>query len=159
MFWSVLVVLAAIAFYKFPAFRKGTLILGGTVVLIVVAFYAKQKHDAEVSRRLVHADQLAFTDMALGPEAYGGSYRLTGRVKNNSGYAVFEIEARIDVLDCSDENHCDVVGEEKSRIGSFLPPGQVRDINDSVYFSPPNTRVKGQFKWNYEITEIRARVQ
>jgi hypothetical protein len=78
-------------------------------------------------------------------------------VKNNSPYAVYDIKARIRVLDCNAQSHCDVVGEENTRIGPFLPPGQVRDINDSVFFDS-GTRVRGQFQWNYEITEVRARV-
>jgi hypothetical protein len=157
MLWTALVVIAAIAFFKFPVFRKAILIVVCALVLIVLVYFAKDKHDTEVSKELVRVDQLAFMDMTLGPETYGSSYKLIGRVKNNSPYAVYDIKARIRVLDCNSQSHCDVVGEENTRIGPFLPPGQVRDINDSVFFDS-GTRVRGQFQWNYEITEVSARV-
>ena len=51
--------------------------------------------------------------MRLGPESFGSAYKLVGRVKNNSRYTVFGIQAKIQVLDCDEKSNCEVVGEEE----------------------------------------------
>jgi hypothetical protein len=157
MLWSILIIAGIIAFFCFPAFRKTVFIIAGVLSLVIFAYIENQKRQTEESKSLVHADNLEFTDMRLGPETYGSSYKLTGRVKNNSQYTVFEIKAKLHVLDCDEKSHCDVVGEEEEwNIAPLLPQGQVRDIDTSIYFNS-EMHVRGQFQWDYGITEIRAR--
>jgi hypothetical protein len=50
----------------------------------------------------------------------------------------------------------EVVGEEDRDVAPVFPPGQLRDIDSSIYFSS-GTRVRGNFEWNYMIGDIRAR--
>jgi len=156
MFWAILLIAAIVAFFLFPAFRKTVLVVCGVLALAIFIYVANQKHQTEESKRLVRAEDLEFTDMRLGPE-FGSSYRLTGRVRNKSQYTVFEIRARIRALDCDEKSNCDVIGEEEEwDIAPLLPPGQVRDIDTSIYFGSA-MQVHGQFQWNYTIIEIRAR--
>jgi len=155
VFWALLLIAGIIALVKFPSFRKATLAIVGVLVLVIVGYFVYDKQQTEASKKLVRAEQLEFTDMRLGPESYGSSYKLTGRVKNNSQYTVFGIQAKIRVLDCDEKAHCEVVGEEQENIGPTIPPGQVRDIDNSIYFSS-GTHVRGRFEWNYVINEIRA---
>jgi len=114
------------------------------------------QYEATVSRGLVRADELFFSDMRLGPESFGSGYKHGGRVKNDSRYTVFEIRARIQLLDCDGTSHCDIVGDEEQILLPVIPPGQVRDIDQSVYFTS-GTQVRGNFQWNYRITQVRAR--
>jgi hypothetical protein len=154
-------VLAAIACIflaiKFRGFRYVLLAITGLLVLVVVVYVDHNKQEEESSKHLVRVDQVVFTDLRLGPDSFGSSYRLSGRVKNNSPYYVFAVKAKFHILDCDGQSHCDVVGEEEEwNICPLIPPGQVRDVDTSIYFGS-GTQVRGQFQWNYEITEIRAR--
>lgn len=157
MVWALLALACIFLAIRFRAFR---VTLVATIALIVAAiaiYFAHDRAETESSKRLVNTGQLAFVDLRLGPENYGGSfYKLTGRVRNNSPYSVFEVRAKIRILDCDTQSHCEVVGEEETDISPLVPPDQVRDIDSSVYFGS-STRIRGQFQWNYEIIEIRAR--
>ncbi len=155
--WGLLAIAAVFLAIKFRGFRFAVFGTIGLLVLLVVIYLSYQHSQEERSRRLVRPDQLTFTDLRLGPSSYGSSYGLTGRVRNNSQFTVFEVKAKVRILDCDQQSHCDVVGEEEAwDMCPLLPPGQVRDINTSVFFGG-GTQVRGQFQWNYEITEIRAR--
>lgn len=134
------------------------------LVIGLVAFvvYNGRKNKAEWDARFsrVSAHQLMFTDLHLNPigRTYGSSYKLTGRVKNNSSFGVSRIRAKIRILDCDAQSHCDVVGEKHllSLIDFHgIPSGQVRDIDESVYFGSA-THIHGRFQWDYQITEIEA---
>lgn len=156
MAWALIAVACVFLAIKFRSFRYVLLCIIGLLVLTISIYLSRQHETEEQSKRLVRSDQLQFSDMGLRPD-FGNSYVLTGRVKNISQYSVFEVEAKIRILDCDDQSHCDVAGEEDTwNICPLIPPGQVRDINQSIYFGD-GTQVHGQFEWNYQITEIRAR--
>jgi hypothetical protein len=154
MLWAILLLIGLIAFLKLPSFRKVVLIIAGVITLTVIGYTAYDKQQTEASKRLVRFDQLDFTDMRLGLGDYAS--KLTGRVKNNSKYTVFEVRASIRALDCDQNEKCEVIGEEEQDIVPVVPPGQVRDVDKSIYFSG-NTKPRGKFQWNYRITEVRAR--
>ena len=156
MFWALLLIAGVIALVKFPSFRKAIFVIAGVLALTVVGYLIYDKEQTEASKTLVRVEELTFTDMRLGPESFGSGYKLVGRVKNNSRYAVFGIRAKIHILDCDEKSNCEVVGEEERDISPFIPAGQVRDIADSIYFGG-ETHVRGHFQWNYTINEIRAR--
>jgi hypothetical protein len=153
---AILLIGGLIAFFKYPIFRKAAIAIAVVIVLFVFGYIENKKQQDEASKILVHLDQLDFSDMSLGPESYGTDYKLSGRIKNNSPYSVFSVKAKIHVLDCDKEAHCDVVGEEERNIAPLIPPGQVREIDDSIYFGSA-TRVQGQFRWDYTVSEIQAR--
>ena len=156
MFWALLLIAGIIALVKFPSFRKMVLVIASVLALAVVGYLMYDKQQTEASKKLVHVEELEFADMRLGPESFGSAYKLEGRVKNNSRYTVFGTKARIHVLDCDDKSNCEIVGEEEQDIAPLIPPGQVRDIDNSIYFGS-GTNVRGHFHWNYTIIEIRAR--
>lgn len=156
MFWALLLIAGTIALVKWPRFRKAVFVIAAVLVLAVCGSLMYNNQQTNASKKLVRVEQLSFTDMRLGPESFGSSYKLTGRVKNNSGYTVVGIQTKLQVLDCDDNSKCDVVGEEEQHLLPVIPAGQVRDIDESVYFGG-GTRVRGRLQWNYRVTEISAR--
>jgi hypothetical protein len=157
MFWAMIVLVCVFLAIKFRGFRFGIAAILGLVVLAVTIFVGWQHESEEHSKHLVKRDQLLFTDLRLGQSNYGSSYVLTGRVRNNSQFTVFDVKAKIRILDCEERSHCEVVGEEEAwNISPLLPSGQVRSINSDIFFGS-GTQVRGNFQWSYEITEIRAR--
>jgi hypothetical protein len=157
MVWVIVVLACLFLAIKFRGFRYALAVILGLLTLAVAIYVSRLHENEENSKHLVQPDQLVFTDMHLGPSNYGSSYVLTGRVQNNSQDTVFDVVAQIRILDCDAQEHCDVVGEEKTfDMVPLLPPGQARDINSDVFFGS-GTQIHGKFEWNYEITEIRAR--
>jgi hypothetical protein len=143
-------------FCQISDLQENNFAIAGILALAILGYLMYDKWQAAVSKTLVRVGELEFADMRLGQESFGQSYKLVGRVKNNSRYTVFGIQAKIHVLDCDEKSNCEVVGEEDTDIAPMIPPGQVRDIDDSLYFSN-GARVRGHFQWNYTISEIRAR--
>jgi hypothetical protein len=158
MIWLLAAIACIIPAVKFHRFRYFLLTIAGLLVLTGVVYRAHRKQEEESSKHLVSADQLIFTDLRFGPLTNGSFYRFSGRVKNNSPFYVFQVQGKFHILDCDAQSHCDVVGEEEewNICPIIIPPGQVRDVDTSIYFGS-GTRVRGRFQWNYEITQIRAR--
>ncbi len=156
MFWVLFFVIVAIAFLKLPAFRKTILVITIVLVASIVGYVLYDRHEIEVSKTLVKPEQLEFSALRFGVGSFGSTYKLTGRAKNTSRYAVFAIRAKILALDCDDKANCEVVGEAEQVLSLFIPPGQARDIAETVYFAN-GMHVRGHFQWSHVITEIRAR--
>ncbi len=157
MVWLLVAIICIFLAIKFRGFRYSILAIAGILAVAVTLYIAHNKQEEESSKSLVRPDQLVFSDLAMGPESFGSSYKLSGRVKNNSPYYVFLVKAKFHILDCDAQSHCDVVGEQEEwNICPLIPPGQVRDVDTSIYFGS-GTKIRGQFQWNYGITEIRAR--
>ena len=157
MIWILAAIACIIPAVKFRRFRYSLLTIAMLCVLTGVEYRAHRKQEEESSKRLVNADQLIFTNLHFEPLRNGSFYRLSGHVKNNSPFYVFQVSGKFQILDCDEQSHCDAVGEaEEWNICPPIPPGQSRDVDISIYFGN-GTRVRGRFQWNYEITEIRAR--
>ena len=164
--WLVVFVVL-IAFIYLRKFRIAVLILAGVLVLFIagVLIWVNAAADHKPApieepklivnvvvppEPVVTADQLEFTDVVwLGP----GS-KLRGRVKNNSSHTVVGVKAKIQLLDCNENNDCDVIGEREQNITPVIPAGQARDIEESLYF--PGTTIRGSFQWRYTIIEVRG---
>lgn len=109
----------------------------------------------EITRPLVRPDELEFTDLVLTVPGGFVVSKLSGRVKNNSAHPVVGVTARITLLDCDQDNKCDVIGETDQNIAPVIPAGQARD-----FFEHPDFRgatVRGRMDWKYTITEVQAR--
>jgi len=157
MIWLLAAIACIIPAVRFRRFRYFLLTIAGLCVLTGVEYRAHRKQEEESSKRLVSAGQLTFTDLRFGPLRNGSFYRLSGHVKNNSPFYVFQVSGKFQILDCDAQSHCDVVGEaEEWNICPPIPTGQVRDVDISIYLGS-GARVRGRFQWNYEITQIRAR--
>lgn len=164
MFWAILLIGLVVALLMFRSLRKAVLVVVGVIALAFVGLLIYLQHNTgvqkaqdEASKKLVRADQLEFIDMRLGQE-YGASYKLTGRVINNSPYTVNVVKAGIQIQDCDEKEQCEVVGDEVHDIvkfGNVIPAGQARDIDESIYFGS-GTRVRGHFQWHYVVKEISA---
>jgi curved DNA-binding protein CbpA len=106
---------------------------------------------------LVPADDVSFTNSGLTSvrASSDGYYRLTGRLTNNSDHTVSGVRIRIQIFDCDDETpRCEIVADTLKDIGSVVPPGQARDIDQIIYLHDA-PRFRGRFQWDFTISEIR----
>jgi hypothetical protein len=80
VFWALLLIAGIIALVKFPSFRKTVFVIAGVLALAVVGYLLYDKQQTEASKKLVRFEELEFADVRLGPESFGSSYKLVGRV-------------------------------------------------------------------------------
>jgi len=158
---SLILLIAVIALaisFKWVRWLLGALAL---LVAIAIGYFVEQHSEnqrkAEASRHLVSSAEVELFDMGMGP-SYGSTYQLSGRIRNHSAeYTVTGLVLEITLQDCPSSPSCDTIGQTTQRIYSLsVPPGQVRGIAATVYFSnvPP---LRGKYAWSYRIAEIEAR--
>jgi len=148
----VVLILLAIAYRPVRwilAGLAGLAILGG---LALALYLQKEEHDREAAKRRVSVSQLQFEDLVLWND------KITGRVRNNSGYTVTSIELELTLKDCVGDSppHCDVVGQTTRSVYVSIPPGQVRGLDEYASFSDVPA-LRGKRQWSYRVTEISAR--
>ena len=162
MTWAVI----ALTFLGFAIFSKGfRKVLGATlVVAIVVGFgiyvYAKnaeriaQQEEARAKQRIPWADVDVF-DMKMGTESAFST--ITGRVRNrNAQHTLTGLGLRLTIRECNPAGQCDVVGETTETMALSVPPGQARDINDTVYFRDLGKSTHNR-NWSFTIVSVSGR--
>lgn len=153
MFWALSIIGLIILGLRFPKFGIAMLVVVVALGLLLFGYMGHEHEQREEAKHRVHPDQLDFMDMRMGPNGYA-DYHLSGRIKNNSSYEVTSINLKLDVQDCASDKHCETVGEEEKLLLLSIPVGQVRDVDDSVYF--PSMTIRGTYKWNYSVEEVDA---
>ncbi len=161
MFAAAALIIAVILFIKFPVFRKFTLVVVAVVAvgaMLLIGYFQEQEKESarkrEAAKHLVAPTSLDYQDMRLGKE-YGSDYRLTGRVKNNSQYTITAITVKVSISDCDSSGHCDVVGDKQEEHYLRIPPGQARDLNETL-FMDQGTEIRNFMQWSYTITDVSA---
>jgi hypothetical protein len=158
MIWWILVILIVIVIaFKIPAFGK-FLIIGITILVAFgLLWYIKDQRNEEISKKLIAPTEIQFDDFSLIPEKYmTDSFHLLGRIKNKSRqHTLQDLRLKVIMRDCIKPSACEIVGEAETRILATVPPGQSRDINESLYFANI-AKPKGEYKWDYNILEIKG---
>lgn len=157
MLWLLIIVIVIIAAFAMPRFGITLLGLIGLIVAGLIIFYFAEKQQENLSKTLITANQVELSDLILVPRYSSESYELQGRVKNKSTkYTLGDLRIKITMQDCVKPQECEVVGESTAWIYNDVPPGQMRNLNSSVYFSGlPKPR--GKHEWHYLISEIKGK--
>ena len=160
MLAAVALVAAVVLFVNFPAFRKLTLIVvvvGIVGMILLFGYFKEQEADnarkREAAKHLVAPTSLAFEDMRLGSQY--GDFRLTGRVRNTSQYTITAVTVKLSISDCDSSGHCDVVGDKEQEVYLRIPPGQVRDLDETL-FMDNGTKIRNTMQWDYTIPDVSA---
>lgn len=158
MVWVFLLIIIVIAAFAFPRFGKALLIIVGILVCVALIWYFKIQQEEEASKKRIPANELELIELGLLPRKYSQeSFELVGRIRNKSTqYTLTTLRLRITMKDCLSAGPCETVGESSVWVFISVPPGQSREIKDSVYFSNLGNP-RGQFQWSYMIEEISAR--
>lgn len=112
--------------------------------------------EAERARFRITPAEVRIDDLRLGPQS-AGSYRLTGRVHNMSGrFTLTGLNLKLTIQDCLPSGQCDTIGERTESPLLSIPPGQARDIDESVYFSGV-AALHGHMEWSYNLVGTEGR--
>lgn len=139
-------------------FRKFALSLVALAAVVGGFFYLQSEHEESRSLSRISISELVFENVTLKP--YSGSYKLSGRIKNNSAkHTLKQVNLVVTTQDCSGETrspNCITIGERNEDLFLSVPPGQARDFEESVYFSGGPLNPKGHLEWNYSVSQIRG---
>lgn len=153
MQWALLAVIIVALFLlsgRYPRVAFGIL---GVLVVATLGLILLTEDDASLNRERIAPADIAVESIS-GTPAYGGSHRLTGRVKNNHASAELkELALSIIMQDCTDAG-CEVVGQARERVNLRVPAGQVRDFNVTVYLGEP--LISGTIDWKFTVTDTRS---
>lgn len=161
---ALIVIVILFLLIKSEGFRKAALIVLGLMVLggfLIYGYFENEK--AENEHKLVHAktlitkDQIEILDPKVSFNTYDGSPNsITGRLRNNSNYAVRSVELHLQFQDCAANGACETVGMSDESVYVNVPPGQSRDFDS--YVGGNRISAKGKLNWNYSIKSITAEV-
>jgi hypothetical protein len=162
LFLSVLLVVAVYLAIQFPAFRKALGVCLALLLILVAAgvawmYYAKLEEDkrAELSRRLIHPDEIVFTDTTLA-QSYG-SWKVKGKVTNRSAHELSSFKLKIVVRDCPAPSGCMTIGEDEVSTYLSVLPNQTRAFERFVTLH--NMPQPTKLGWTYSVQEIRGQVK
>lgn len=137
-------------------YRHSVLIVTALVGVAIIALAWYIRYGGQAGTDLITAEELVLENLSL-TQQYRTSYRMTGRLVNNSDqYALRSATITITASDCTESNgdECVVVGEDTRTHNVEIPPGQARDILEQYIF--PRFVLQGELRWSHEITEIKA---
>ena len=148
--FAVLIVIVFVAGY-----RRVALGLLAVAVAGGGSLYLYNRAEGQRSLTYIPIPELVFENVTLKP--YVGSYKLAGRVRNNSPqYSVRQIDFLVTVKDCIGTAGCVIAGESREALLINIRPGETRDFEESVRFSGSNIKLKGRMEWSYSVLQIRA---
>jgi hypothetical protein len=154
--WWLIAILAIIAAFLFPRFRKILLILMGVLAVGFLALYEYEQMEEKASRsRMANADvHLTETRLILRSP---GSYTLVGQLRNGSAqFSIQSLQIRLTLRDCLSKSQCETIGETTQHLSLSVPPGQTHGVEERVYFSSLPS-LKGNLEWDYAVVEVRAK--
>jgi hypothetical protein len=159
---ALVVIVILYLLIKSQGFRKAALVVLGLCILggfLLYGYFENEK--AESARKLAHAktlitsDQIQIIDPRVSFNSYDGRPdRITGRLRNNSKYAVRSVELQLRFEDCPVGGACETVGMNEEDVSASVPPGQSRDFDS--YILADKMSAKGKINWNYAIKSITA---
>lgn len=161
MAWALLVIAVGLTMAMLVivlGYRRAIIFISVIILASIVAliWYA-ESDDGQISD-LVPVETVELINAQMN-QIYGGSYKLTARVKNNTTeHTLTVFGMTVIASDCAgvdDSSQCVVIGEKNKEIHILVPPLQARDITDQFIFD--NMQPKGKLKWDYRVNYTRAK--
>ncbi len=161
MAWVLLIVAAALTVATLVivlGLRWSIMLILSVVVVSIIGLIWYAEVGVEEKSDLIPAAAVQLLNTKMMP-AYGGSYKLTARVKNTaSDRTLTRIALTVIASDCAGAEgsvQCEVIGEQSKEIHIVVPPLQARDIADQFAFD--NMRPKGNLNWDYRVDYTRGK--
>jgi hypothetical protein len=156
MQWALLAVVIIGLFMISGRYPKLAFSVLGVIIFSAAAVVLMTTDEAKLARQKVSPETVEVSDAVVVP-AYGGSYRLTGRLTNTHESAELKSTTlSVVMLDCkgATRTECQIVGQTQERINLRVPAGQTRDFGANVYFGEP--LISGSVQWEFEVTDTRS---
>ncbi len=153
MQWALLAVIVVALFLLSGRYPKLAFGLFAAMVVVVAGVVFLGQDDATIRKRQISPQDVT-VENTTGMPAYGGAYRLTGRIQNHhDSVELKEVVLSIVMQDC-DDTGCQSVGQTDEQVNLRIPAGQARDFSVTVYLGEP--AISGTIGWDFTVTETRS---
>ena len=153
MQWALLAVIVVALFLLSGRYPRVAFTILGVLVVAAISVILLTEDDASLKKAQIAPSDISVASI-VGNPAYGGGYRLTGRIKNDHESAELkEVVLSIVMQDCVDSD-CATVGQTSERVNIRVPPGQARDFSVTVYLG--ETDISGSIAWSLDVTDTRS---
>jgi hypothetical protein len=150
MAWLAAIVVLLLLVFS-TRFRKVAAVVAGVLAAAVGIFILVQQQSQKEARALIPSSDVDLHEIRLQSDF--GSYKLVGRIRNNSpSYTLTGVSLKLVLKDCdtATQASCVTIGEsEEHPFFENIPPGQARDIDSYIF--PGTTKRKGKLVWHYSI--------
>jgi hypothetical protein len=151
MIWLAGIVVLLLLVFS-TGFRKVAAVIAvlfaGTIAIFILAHEQSQRE----TRSLIPSGDVDLREIRFQFDGFG-SYKLVGRIKDNSpSYTLTGLSLKIVLGDCNNDIRlsCVTIGEsEEHPFFENIPVGQVREVSDYIF--PGSTKPKGKLVWHYSI--------
>lgn len=133
--------------------------LGLAFLLVIGAWFAFNEYKDRLRLREASTqgsrlmEQVKFEEVSLSN--LSGWSRISGRVRNTSGYTLTGADLTVTIQDCV-HNSCETVGQNSLSVNDLtVPPRQSRAFERYLTFKglPPP---RGQYQWRYNVERLRG---
>ncbi len=153
MQWALLAVILIGLFLISGKFPKIAFSVFGLLVVAVVATLVLTSDKVVQKTTRISISDVSLSNMTVVP-AYGGSYRISGRLQNShEEIPLRETILTTFLLDCDNSGGCVPVGQETTRLNTRVPAGQARDFQTNLYFGAAS--IQGTADWRYEVSAVK----
>jgi hypothetical protein len=156
MLWIILLVIVIVVAFGTAGLRLALRLAGAVALLCIILILGYLGYNSlakGAAKGRIGASEVEFDDLRLSISTSG---KLTGTVRNLSKqYTLRGAELQITIRDCF-QSRCDVVGQDTTTLyGLRVPPGQVRAVDQYVFFSGLPT-ARGAYQWDYRIESLEG---
>lgn len=176
--WVIALVALIIAGFAIP--RLGRILvrtaIGGFALLILLGgglgivryvgnTMAASRATAFMARRSLDVDDVSLVETPSHDFDHG--FILTGRIRNKDlRDTITTVRLQLDAMDCrrgppvggsrsGEQSACEKIGQGNAVISIAIPPGEARDVTETVYL--PAMQPRGHLEWNYHVVNVSLR--
>lgn len=134
-----------------------------TIAFLVIGFFVLiggiltlQYFEEEAERKRIPIKQVTITGLELKPDTFG--YKLVGKIQNKSReYTLTSVRLEVRITDTLPNGTSSVIGQATSWYDENIPPGQVRQYEDSTLSFQNMPKAEGTLSWDYELIGTTGR--
>ncbi|WP_424948027.1 hypothetical protein [Candidatus Spongiihabitans sp.] len=159
MQWILLVVMVAALLYMSRFYPKAAFGVLGVLVIGALVIVFTTNEIAQLNRSRLPVEDIKIENPVF-TLAYGDGFRFNARLINtHESVTLKETTVSITLLDCPQDSGdaeagCQVIGQADQRILVKIPPGQARDVSQTLSFG--SAKLRGHARWRIKITETRS---
>jgi hypothetical protein len=133
------------------------LLLGLLALLGAACSVQQRSQTAGEAAGQIAPDDINLVGMRLGVDGDGETYHVKGQIENRSQkLTLTELQLKVTLQDCTEDNGCQVLGEQVATVPTEIPAGQSKEFEAQTKFKDL-PKAKGTLGWHYSVVAAKAK--